>query len=114
MKFTTRQGLRVLALIIALTVVAVCAVDRAKPSPHPQQHVTSYEFWQSVRMMPLHVSSVEGTTLYWSFTDTHEVRLGSFEMDEHTELPKQFKGTGDYIAIYCEKHKVLYKLLEAK
>src|SRR4051794_12133316 len=70
-------------------------------TPHPKQHTTQSDFWEAVRIKPVKVTSVDGATVYWSFQDTHELKLGSVVTDEHTKFPpgsKRAKPTSSFTA----------------
>jgi len=67
---------------------------------------------ESKRTVPIEVTSVEGYTVYWKFQDRHEIKLGSFVMDEDTKLPPEFSKhpEGKWVFIYCDEHKIIYDI----
>jgi len=104
-------------LLIVLCVAFYTAVATTSGSTnHTKQHTSQNDFWSSIRLKPVTVMSVEKNIIYWSFEDTHEVKLGSFVTDENTQLPPTFneKPKGKYIAILCSKHDVVYDLIPTK
>lgn len=100
-----------LALVVLLSVlVPIATILAFKPTPHTQQHKNNWDYWTTVRTVPMRITEVDGNTVYWSFEDNHEIKLGSFATDEATKFPKDFR-PGEYIAVYCEAHMVLYELI---
>lgn len=128
--FSTAELLRLivlLSLFVALnTVFAVAAAGQnltsaAKPATakrirHADEHDPKKlrDWWDSVGVLRVTITSVseDRTTLFWKFEDTHEVQLGSFEVEERTAFPPDFwtKPEGDWIVTYCKTHMVAYTI----
>lgn len=115
MKVKTWQILLSLILSVLVPVAFVAStMARNTQTPHSIQHATPGDFWDSLRMKPVKVTEVQGKTVYWTFQDKSRIELGSFETDERTALPKDFKEGKVYLVIYCESHKVAYEFQEWK
>jgi hypothetical protein len=80
-------------------------------SPHTKQHLTPSDFWGAVRMKPVTIMAVEGDTVYWSFQDTNEIKLGSVTTDQYTKYPPNFSERETYILVFCEVHKYAYEFV---
>jgi hypothetical protein len=83
------------ALIITIT--SKCQTKHEHPND---------SFWETLRVLPVTVTSIDKDTLYWHYDDSRTVRLGSFVIDPDTKGNPQPGKT--YLVFYCETHKVAY------
>ena len=103
--------------IIPAGTAAVTPQPREKaPAAHSSLHTDPYEFWQTVRLIPVKVMSIdrETKTIHWEFTTPREVKLGSVTYDDRTKFPGNFfeEPEGAYYLVYCGKHHVAYELVK--
>jgi hypothetical protein len=76
-----------------VTVFAQQPIPLAKQQPKEISCLPAqgFQFWQSLRLMPVKITSIEDNTAYWEFNDTHGIELGSF----HLEKDSLFVDTDD-------------------
>lgn len=103
-----------LALLASLLVFCAMASDISvvKPDTHRGMHKSNKDFWDNVRIIPIEITFANSERIEWTFADSKELILGSFQINSSTDLPAKFweHPEGSYMAIYCDEHKILYIL----
>lgn len=110
MTLTTTKLAGILLLSALLPVCLTISLARENdPLPHDQQHRTQSDFWDAIRMRPVKVTSVEGDTFFWEFTDTHTIEVGSYVTESRTDGKPEPGKT--FIVVFCDTHKVAYRIV---
>jgi hypothetical protein len=80
----TWQIALVLLLSVLLPVVSILALSN--PTPHTQQHKSNWDYWNTVRIVPMKITEVSGNKVY--FSRPTRIKAWSFDTDEATQVPK--------------------------
>ncbi len=81
---------------------------------HKLQHTEQEEYEDAIRFKTITVLKQDSDFIYWAKNTKYKLQLSSFGFDKNTEFPKDYKQEGCYMAIYCEKHLMLYTLVTMK
>lgn len=128
MRFTTRQAIPYLSIIIAFGILCGAAysfqgnasADKASDETHPQSHKAAHlndpwGFYQQVGVLPpLTITEIDGNRLYWLAVGKG-LHIGSLELEPgYSIVPVNFaaKHDGCYGVHYCKEHLVVLSVDE--
>jgi hypothetical protein len=84
-RFSTAQASLCLSgLVVSTILVTTIAMAQQTADLRTCVPAQGFEFWQSVRLLPIKVTSIENNTVFWEFPDAHGIELGSVVLEKES------------------------------